>query len=151
MIEERRHLPVFKINDGGPEGGPSIESDPRLKRILLGDYIATDEEKFLKSAFRGDEGRLQQYVSQGVNLNCVDPRTGATALHYVAAHGARPAFRVLMTTGRCNFLMRDKKGRLASELAGIYGHDPAMARLLLRKELQQAHAQGIKLRRREPT
>jgi len=78
-------------------------------------------------------------------VNYPDPRTDAAALHYVAAQGARPAFRVLLKSGRCDFLIRDKRGRLASELAGVYGRDLAMERLLLKKEIAQARRQGVPL------
>ena len=51
--------------------------------------------------------------------------------------------RVILKSGKCDFLIRDGQGRLPSQLAREYGHDDAMARLLLIKEIQQAQAQGI--------
>jgi hypothetical protein len=60
-----------------------------------------------------------------------------------AAYGARPALRVLLNSGGCDFLVRDWEGRLPSEIAREYGHDRAIARLLLIKEVRQARAQGI--------
>jgi len=117
--------------------------------------------QFIEAAYRGAVNRMndlifndqphQEESCSNVDVNAVDPRTGATTLHYVAAHGARPALRLLIRSRKCDFLIRDKRGRLASELAGIYGHDPAVARLLLRMENQQARAQGIRLRRRQPS
>jgi hypothetical protein len=65
-----------------------------------------------------------------------------------AATRARKVLRVLLDCGLCNFLLRDKGGRLASELAYLFGQDPAAARLLGVKERRQAEAQGIKLKRR---
>ena len=44
--------------------------------------------------------------------------------------------------------MRDRRGRLASELAYLYGEDPAMARLLGSKERKDAIATGRDVRRR---
>src|SRR4051794_15267175 len=99
--------------------------------------------EFLKAAQSGSARRLQDLFGKSAPVNFTDPTTGATALHYVAAYAARPAFRVLLKTGQCDFLIRDRKGRLASELAGVYGHDLPMERLLLKKEIQQARAQGI--------
>ena len=61
---------------------------------------------------------------------------------------ARRVLRVLLDCGLCNFLLRDKGGRLASELAYLFGHDPAAARLLGIKESKQAEAEGTKLTRR---
>jgi len=45
--------------------------------------------------------------------------------------------------------IRDKHDRLPSELAGLYGRDPVPARLLRKKkDVQQARAQRLELRRR---
>jgi hypothetical protein len=52
---------------------------------------------------------------------------------------------VLLDCGLCNFLLRHKGGRLTSELAYLFGHDPAAARLLGTKERKQAEDQGITL------
>jgi hypothetical protein len=42
---------------------------------------------------------------------------GMTALHQAAAMGARAFVRALVTLGLCDYLIRDKKGRAAAELA----------------------------------
>ena len=99
--------------------------------------------KLLIAAQTGRHENLQTLLDQGAPVDFTDPATGATALHYVAAYAARPAFRVLLKSGKCDFLMRDRNGRLASELAGVYGRDLAMERLLLTKEIRQAKAEGI--------
>lgn len=110
----------------------------------------TDREAvhFLRAAENGDARRLELHLAKGVPVNSRDRATGGTALHYAAAHGARGTLRVLLKTGRCDFLIRDKRGRLPSELAGLYGRDPAMARLLLKNEVRQARALKIQLHRR---
>jgi len=56
--------------------------------------------------------------------------------------------RGLLKTGDCDFLLRDNRGRLPSEMAYLYGEDVAVARLLGNKERKQAKEQGIKLTRR---
>jgi ankyrin repeat protein len=96
----------------------------------------------------GDDERLAEFVAQGFPLDVTEPGTGATALHIAAAGGARRAVMTLIESGRVDFLIRDREGRLASEMAGVYGDDPAMARLLRIKERKQADAQGIRLTRR---
>lgn len=58
-----------------------------------------------------------------------DPRTGATALHYVAAFRARPAFGALTKGATLDYMIRNSKGRLAWELA-FNADDTALARLL---------------------
>jgi ankyrin repeat protein len=102
-------------------------------------------EKFLAAAEDADPEQLEALAAQNAPVNYRDPRTFATALHYVAAQGARPAFRALLKTGKCDFLLRDKWGRLASEMAGVYGGDLVMERLLQTKEIRQARETGIPL------
>lgn len=43
-------------------------------------------------------------------------------------------------SGRCDFLLQDKEGRLASEMAFLYGDDPAAARWLSSHERNHADA-----------
>jgi ankyrin repeat protein len=97
----------------------------------------------LRAAKKGDYVELRDLLSLGAPVNFVDPVDRATALHYVAAYQARPALRVLLNSGKCDFLVRDWEGRLPSEIAREYGRDRPMARLLLIKEMRQAEAQGI--------
>jgi hypothetical protein len=115
---------------------------------FVGSWISLGEQ-FLAAAEDADPERLTALAAQGAPppINYRDPRTFATALHFVAAQGARPAFRALLKIGGCDFLARDKWGRLASEMAGVYGDDLAMERLLLKKEIRQARDQGIPLDR----
>lgn len=105
----------------------------------------------LEAARDGDAVAVRRLVGEEATpVNFQDPRTGATALHYAAAYRARPAFRALLKSGKCDFLIRDKKGRLAWELASN-ADDPAMTRLLIAKTLKQATAQGIPVPpRRQP-
>jgi ankyrin repeat protein len=98
---------------------------------------------FLRAGKTCDPVSIQQLLDQDAPVNLVDPVDHATALHYIAAYDARPALRVLLKSGKCDFLIRDRNGRLPSELAREFGRDDAMARLLLIKEVRQAQAQGI--------
>lgn len=103
---------------------------------------------FLKAAEQGDADSLLAFIHEGFPVNYQDPRTGETALHIAAACQARPALRAILKTGECDFLIRDRQGRLSSEMAYVYGEDVAVARLLGNKERKQADAQGIRLTRR---
>ena len=105
----------------------------------------------LNAAQRGDAMSMQGIITSGASVNFQDRQTGATALHYAAAYGSRASLRVLLASGKCDFLVRDKAGRLASEMAGVYADDPAVARLLRRKERLQADSRGITLTRRPVT
>jgi ankyrin repeat protein len=111
----------------------------------LADSLVSLGERFLAAAEDADPERLEALAGQGAPVNYPDPRNGLTALHYVAAQGARRAFRALLRIGGLDFLARDYRGRLASEMAGAYGHNLAMERLLFRKEIQQAREKGIPL------
>jgi ankyrin repeat protein len=100
-------------------------------------------QAFVEAAKECNASKLQRLIDGNAPVNFVDPTDNATALHYTAAYRARPALRVLLKSGKCDFLVRDGQGRLPSELAREYGNDDAMARLLLIKEMRQARAQGI--------
>lgn len=105
----------------------------------------------MRACERGSPETLKIFIEAGMDVNYQDPLTGQTALHIASAAQARAVIRVLLIVDRCDFLIRDNKGRLPSELAYLYGRDPALARLLGSKERKQAEAQGIKLTRRPST
>jgi len=118
------------------------EIERKVDSCVRGHYL-------LQAARDGDPVTVRRLAGEASTpVNFQDPRTGATALHYMAAYRARPALRELLKSGRCDFLIRDKKGRLAWELASS-ADDAAMARLLLRKTVKQAAEQDVVLRRRE--
>ncbi|MCY1464084.1 hypothetical protein D9M71_820610 [compost metagenome] len=66
-----------------------------------------------------------------------------TALHYAAATGFRPCIRLLVNSGKCDYLIKDNKGRLASELAYEWGRDYAVGLLLQKKEARQAYQESL--------
>ncbi|MGA7178908.1 MAG: ankyrin repeat domain-containing protein [Thiobacillaceae bacterium] len=134
----------------------------RAQRIEAGEYIGDEllpqlrddramnalGREFLKAAERGNAPMVGAFIEEGFPTNYQDRQSEETALHISAAVHARKVLRVLIESGLCNYLLRDKGGRLASELAYLFGHDPAVARLLGIKECKQAEAQGITLTRR---
>ena len=63
---------------------------------LLADPFISLGEQFLSAAEDADPERLEALAAQGAPVNYHDPRNGLTALHYVAAQGARRAFRALL-------------------------------------------------------
>jgi hypothetical protein len=167
-IEERRKAAWQ------PEPGETVQerrmhwelvAERHSAKIAEGEYIEDDllsqlrDDKdmnrlgrdFLKAAERGNAPVVGAYIEEGFPVNFQDRQTQETALHISAGTSARKVLRVLLDCGLCNFLLRDKGGRLASELAYLFGHDPAAARLLGTKERKQAEAQGIALTRRPKT
>jgi hypothetical protein len=140
-------------------------AEQHKRKVQAGEYI-TDamllqirEDKttnvigrqFLTAAERGNAPMVGAFIEEGFPVNYQDRLTLETALHISAAARARSVLRVLLACELCNFLLRDKGGRLASELAYLFGQDLAAARLLGIKERIQAEAQGIKLTRRAST
>jgi len=102
--------------------------------------------EFNEAARDGDADLVRAFMEEGYPFGWSDPRTGETALHAAAGSRARPVVRVLIQHWP-DFLIRDRKGRLASELAYLYGEDPAMAHLLGTKERKNAIATGRDVRR----
>jgi hypothetical protein len=132
------------------------------QKLDSGEYIADDllaqlatdkalnalGREFLHVARRGNLRMLSGFIEEGFPVNWQDNRNGQAALHVAAAAKARKALLVLSESSRCDFLLRDKEGRLASELAFLFGDDPAAARLLRIHERRQAAERGIALARR---
>ncbi|MNR69330.1 hypothetical protein D3C85_1944980 [compost metagenome] len=48
-----------------------------------------------------------------------------------------------MNSGKCDYLIKDYKGRYASELAFEWAHDYAVGLLLSEKQIKQAYEQGV--------
>lgn len=101
-----------------------------LERELF-EAVKTNSFQYTKAALK-----------TGANLNFQDDE-GMTALHHAAAMGARTSLRMLVASGKCDYLIADKRGRYPSDLAIEWSRDFAVARLLTRKRMEQAHAQGV--------
>lgn len=101
----------------------------------------------LDAARKGDAAQIESLLLETAPVNFQDPATGMTALHYAAAFAARPSFRALMASGKCDVLIRDSNQRLPWELASMAG-DPVIARLLLYKARQQAGDESHRSKRR---
>lgn len=102
---------------------------------------------WLDSARCGDTATMRAYIEEGFPVTYKDERTGENALHIAAGSQARPVLRLLLPLWE-GYTVRDRQGRLASELAYLYGEDAAMARLLGSKERKEAAATGGIARRR---
>lgn len=98
----------------------------------------------LIGARSADARMVKEYLDAGGDPNQRDS-DGMTALHYAAAFGARPCIRLLVKSGRCNYLLKDKYGRYASELAYEWGLDYAVGELLSKKEAMQAYKENVEL------
>lgn len=105
-------------------------------------------EEYFGAVQRGDAETVSLLLKIAMPADFRHRKTNETGLHIAAACKARDVIRVLIRQPECDFLVRDKRGRLASELAFVYGSDPAVARLLRIKERQQALREGRELTRR---
>ncbi|MEW8073219.1 MAG: hypothetical protein AB2826_22625 [Candidatus Thiodiazotropha sp.] len=121
--------------------GTLEEREKRHNLLALG-------RQFLGAAERGDVKKVKQFLESGFPTNFQDPQTKFTALHSAASSRARGVAHILLQSHQCDFLLRDFKGRLASEAAFVFGDDVALARLLRIKERKQGEAQGIQVTRR---
>jgi hypothetical protein len=133
----------FKVTWGQPQ--PADEIRAYLDAMAEREQRAIEKygEEYLLAARRGDAHFFELYLSFGMPVNYQHPKTGETALHIAASRRARHIIRAILKTGKCDFLVRDNQGRLASEMAHLYGRDPAVTRLLGLKERKQGEAQGI--------
>ncbi|MES9822823.1 MAG: ankyrin repeat domain-containing protein [Candidatus Thiodiazotropha endolucinida] len=101
------------------------------------------DKRLINSVKAANASAVKHLVEKtDVDVNYQD-KDGMTALHWAAAYKARPCLRILVNCGKCNYLLKDKKDRSASELAFEYGRDYAVGRLLMKKEAQQAVKDGV--------
>lgn len=121
-----------------PQDMPDDEDNPEAAASEK--YFS--EQLFIYNAKIGDFWSVGLHIKSGTDVNAQD-RFGMTALHHAAATGFRPCIRLLVNSGKCNYLIKDNKGRLASELAYEWGRDYAVGLLLQKKEARQAYAQSF--------
>lgn len=123
--------PDMRFHRQGDDETPSLAEQRQATQAALIEAIRTNSAGLTRDAvfYRGADVRAQD-------------DEGMTALHHAAALDARSAIRVLVGSGKCDYLIRDNKGRYADDLALVWGRDCGVARLLMRKRLQQAVAQG---------
>jgi len=100
-----------------------------------------DDRRLIEAAIEDDAKTLQALLAGPADINARD-EYGMTPLHHAAATGARACLRLLIAAGRCDFLLQDGLGRYASDLAIEWARDYAVARLLTRKQIQQARREG---------
>lgn len=108
---------------------------------------------FFNAVKMGNEKKTRSLLDAGVPVNCTEPSTRFTALHYAASRRAHALVEMLLARDGIDHLQRDGFGRLASELAGRFGENPELAERLRMLEARQAQERGIVLtfRPRSPT
>lgn len=121
---------------------PAKPSSQQLGRAAVQRQVDMRRGLFLAVQRLSAEQLDRWLVVPGVNVNVRDEQ-GMTPLHHAAASGARPCIRLLVASGKCDYLIRDNQGRYAFELAIEWARDYAVGRLLSMKQAQQAAAQGV--------
>jgi ankyrin repeat protein len=130
---QKKRVFLFKKTRNTPS-----QDVPRTDDIATRDNVMSKlDKKLLKAAYKHESDKLQPLINEGASVNAIDPRTGATALHYAAAFNDRASIRILIKQENIDYLIKDKEGRLASEHAFVGGADPVVGKLLVIKEQQQ--------------
>lgn len=95
----------------------------------------------IAAVIAGDDDAVGKLLKAGeADVNYADPATGFTALHIAAAQNAKAILKLLVSTGRCDFSIKDKKGRTPAVIAYVLGENPVFGRYLFAKQYAQGHA-----------
>ncbi|QYZ64674.1 MAG: hypothetical protein HPY30_00900 [Gammaproteobacteria bacterium (ex Lamellibrachia satsuma)] len=100
---------------------------------------------FLDAARRGNADKVKEIEKTGFPVNFKDPIHGMTALHYAASSSAKEVVRELVNSKKCDYLLRDQKGRTALDLSYEFGRHRSVERLLLNKTIGQAKQHGMSI------
>ena len=132
-------------DDDGPELETGADVEIRFPEIS-GELSPEDRESFgvhlIEAVKGGYLEPVQSLIAAGVNVNFRDSRMGATALHYAAAYRFHSALVCLIRCGRCDYLIRDKRGMYPSEVAYEIADDPRAGAILAKMEARQAYKTG---------
>jgi ankyrin repeat protein len=99
----------------------------------------------VKNLLRDDDSIFDavSLIENDADVNLQDPRTRMTPLHMAASMGCRPLVRALVNSGRCNYLLQDRKGNYPCESAIESTRDSAVVNLLQKKQVRQAFERGV--------
>ena len=151
-LEDRIKATVSEIDSLGSKADLSImnsaigglerpaESGRRAERMR-----AAIEGEFYRAAENGDEVAVLAFLAAGFDPNMKRPKWNDTVLQIAATRNARDVVRVLIESGDCDYLVTDQHGYRLSDIAFLFGRNPALARLFEIKERQQAEANGVTL------
>lgn len=107
---------TLKISASGPDHDP-----------LHGSFLAAVE--------CGDADAVARVLMEGkVDINYQEPKAGLTALHIAAGRNAIPVLKLLVATGRCDFTIKDGRGRTAADVAVTVARNLPLARYLYEKQ-----------------
>lgn len=113
--------------------------------------IGDPDRQLLIAAFEGDAKHALQAIERGADVNALDEQTGMRPVHLAASGGFKRIVEGLIGSGRCDLTLRDARGRLASECAGIAAQDFDLADRLAEEQAKQFKETGKDPRRRAAT
>ncbi|GAB5451163.1 MAG: hypothetical protein Hals2KO_14910 [Halioglobus sp.] len=101
--------------------------------------------KFLEITRGGryDLESFEAYIDAGLDVNFQDPQSGATALHIAAGHNAKLYVNKLIDSGRCDYLLLDRRLMLAHEHATIHSEESDICSRLFDLEENQMLSLGF--------
>ena len=141
----------------------TIDSLIRRTRGLAEKYAAAQEENvsplvqreqklldlglaFFEAAGYNDVPFGEAYIEAGLPVNFQHPVSGKTALHETCAHAVHPDFGyMLLEAEDCDFLIRDKRGRLPYQDAYMFCRSVDLADKIRQKTLEQAAERNIEI------
>lgn len=106
------------------------------KRFYNGPEIGGESMGLIDCVKNGYARNAARCIEQdGADVNFQD-NNGMTALHHAVVNGARNCLRVLVNSGKCDYLLRDNHGQYASMIA-FQKQDYAVGVLLSKKQVMQ--------------
>ena len=103
--------------------------------------------RWLDAAEKNNVVLIKTLIKDGFPVNFQHPDYKETALHIAAAGNCREIIDLLISTGECDYLLRDARGKLAWNNAEFFGRNEATSTLLLGHTKAQANIEGIDLRK----
>ena len=135
---KRRSLrgePAYKLDEYEPEDiGKQNMSDKNI------------DAEFLFAVCEGDLATVEALIDLVKNINSRLDGSGGTALHVVADNQFKDIFKILRKRSDLYYLVKDNAGQLPSQLAMNSEEDIGLGTYLKKKEMQQAHQEGIDYR-----
>ena len=127
---------LFRRERDEPRGLSVSADDPSSS---IAQILNAIKASLIDCAKAGDAPTMDLLIAVGAQVNEQDAQ-GMTALHHAAGLGARACVRVLVNSEQCDYLIRDKAGRTAAELALEWSADRAVSLLLSKKEARQTYS-----------
>ena len=116
-----------------------------VKPVAAKGYVLYKDERYSQKTFfeaveEGDAETVFECLKRGRDPNMRRVGYGDTALHIAASRNARNIIRVLAKEETTDFMALDSKGRSASQIAYMFGGNPALSRYL---RLKAEHQKGL--------